>query len=88
MSTRALKQKPFYSTPFGEAYLGDSLQVLPTIPDSSINLIFTSPPYALHFKKEYGNVSQGQYVSWFLQFAREFHRLLRDDGSLVIDIGG
>ena len=88
MTTRASMPKPFYSTPLGQAYLGDSLQILPTIPASSINLIFTSPPYALHFKKEYGNVAQGKYVAWFLQFAREFHRVLKDDGSLVIDIGG
>lgn len=79
---------PLYATPLGKAYLADSLRFLPTLADSSINLIVTSPPYALHFKKEYGNVEQGQYVQWFLPFAREFHRLLKDDGSLVIDIGG
>jgi DNA modification methylase len=79
---------PLYSTPLGRAYLGDSLQLLPAFPDASVNLIVTSPPYALHFKKEYGNVDQGRYVQWFLPFARQFHRLLKDDGSLVLDIGG
>ncbi|MBS0153384.1 MAG: hypothetical protein JSS38_02215 [Nitrospira sp.] len=58
------------------------------LPSDSVNLIVTSPPYALHFKKEYGNKSQTEYVNWFMDFAREFHRLLRPDGSLVIDIGG
>jgi hypothetical protein len=80
--------EPFYTTPLGRAYLGDSLEVLPAFPDGSVNLIVTSPPYALHFKKEYGNVEQGWYVNWFLPFARQFHRLLSDDGSLVLDIGG
>ena len=57
------------------------------MPDSSVNLIFTSPPYA-RFKKEYGNVNQSDYVAWFLRFARHYHRLLKDDGSFVLDIGG
>ena len=51
MTTSATELKPFYSTPLGRAYLADSLQILPTFADGSINLIFTSPPYALHFKK-------------------------------------
>lgn len=79
---------PLYTTAFGSAYLGDSLDLLPSLEGASVNLIVTSPPYALHFKKEYGNVAQDRYVSWFLPFAHEFHRLLKDDGSLVIDIGG
>jgi site-specific DNA-methyltransferase (cytosine-N4-specific) len=80
--------EPFYTTSLGRAFLGDSLQLLPALADASVNLIVTSPPYALHFKKEYGNATQGDYVTWFLPFARQFHRLLKEDGSLVIDIGG
>ena len=53
-----------------------------------VNLVMTSPPYALHFKKEYGNADQADYVEWFLPFAAEIHRILADDGSLVLDIGG
>lgn len=79
---------PYYETAFGGAYLGDSLELLRTLPDSSVNLVFTSPPYALHFKKEYGNVSKSDYVEWFLNFAREIHRVLTDDGSFVLNIGG
>ncbi len=48
----------------------------------------TSPPYALHFKKEYGNAPQDQYLDWFRPFAEGIRRVLRDDGSFVIDIGG
>lgn len=80
--------KPLYETPRGRAYLGDSLPFMATLEAASVNLVFTSPPYALHFKKEYGNAEQRDYVNWFLPFAREVHRLLRDDGSFVIDIGG
>ncbi|MBI5855988.1 MAG: site-specific DNA-methyltransferase [Nitrospirae bacterium] len=79
---------PLYSTKGGHAYLGDSLSIMRKLPPESVNLILTSPPYALHFKKEYGNKSQAEYVPWFMEFAKEFHRLLKADGSLVIDLGG
>lgn len=82
------KLAPFYSTSLGCAYLGGCLEILSDVPDASVNLIVTSPPYALHFKKEYGNVDQRRYVEWFFPYARQFNRVLRDDGSLVIDIGG
>ncbi|QJD91258.1 site-specific DNA-methyltransferase [Duganella dendranthematis] len=79
---------PFYRTSAGAAYLGDSLETLRALPDNSVNLVFTSPPYALHFKKEYGNASKADYVEWFLPFAREIMRVLADDGSFVLNIGG
>ena len=79
---------PFYETEFGAAYLADSREVLRLLPDSSVNLVFTSPPYALHFKKEYGNVHKDEYVEWFLTFARDIFRVLKDDGSFVLNIGG
>jgi len=79
---------PHYETQNGAAYLSGAEKVVSELADSSLNLIFTSPPYALHFKKEYGNVHKDEYVAWFLKFAREFHRVLRDDGSFVLNIGG
>jgi site-specific DNA-methyltransferase (cytosine-N4-specific) len=50
--------------------------------------VITSPPYGLHFKKEYGNVDQDKYVEWFLPFAKEIKRVLKPDGSFVLNIGG
>lgn len=79
---------PFYTTPLGAAYAGDSRELMAKIPDSSINLVFTSPPYALHFKKEYGNVDKSEYVEWFLDFAAQIKRILTDDGSFVLNVGG
>ena len=79
---------PFYKTKQGAAYLGDSLELLKSIPDKSINLILTSPPFALTRKKEYGNKSAEEYVEWFLKFAKDFKRILTDNGSLVVDLGG
>jgi site-specific DNA-methyltransferase (cytosine-N4-specific) len=80
--------EPYYQTVAGAAYLGDSREILGALPDACVNLVFTSPPYALHFKKEYGNVSKADYVAWFLPFAREIRRVLVDDGSFVLNIGG
>jgi len=80
--------KPYFRTALGSAYCGKAEDLLPRLPDESINLIFTSPPYALHFKKDYGNVDQDEYVDWFLGFAAEFRRVLKPDGSLVINLGG
>jgi len=79
---------PYYTTASGAAYLQDARQVLARIPDGSVNLVLTSPPYALHFKKEYGNVDKDDYIAWFLTFARDILRVLADDGSFVLNIGG
>lgn len=78
----------YYKTEYGAAYLGDAIDFLRLIPDSQIDLIMTSPPFALQRKKEYGNPSPEEYVKWFLPFANEFWRILKDEGSLVIHIGG
>ncbi len=79
---------PAYTTRLGAAYQGDSLALLSLLPDSSINLVITSPPFALQREKEYGNLNQGDYVAWLEQFARMIRQKLRHDGSFVLDLGG
>jgi site-specific DNA-methyltransferase (cytosine-N4-specific) len=81
-------RSPYFSTELGAAYLGDAASLLADLPTGTTNLVITSPPYALHFQKEYGNVQKSKYVQWFLPFAREVWRILRDDGSFVLNIGG
>jgi hypothetical protein len=78
----------YYETEHGAAYLGDAKELLKFIPDGQINLIMTSPPFALQRKKAYGNVPPEDYVAWFMPFAEQFWRILADDGSLVIHLGG
>jgi len=56
--------------------------------ERSVDLIMTSPPFGLVRKKDYGNEDADLYCDWFRDFAEGFHRVLKDDGSLVIDIGG
>ncbi len=80
---------PYYETHYGAAYLGDAREILSDQSlEGTVDLIMTSPPFALRRKKEYGNVDAAEYVAWFLEFARIFHRILKPKGSLVIDIGG
>jgi DNA modification methylase len=79
---------PLYVSEHGAAFAGDSRQLLRNIPENSVKLVITSPPYALHFKKEYGNVDKEKYVEWFLPFADHIKRILTDDGSFVLNIGG
>ncbi len=81
-------KKAYYRTKHGGAYLGDSLEIMRKIPDESIDLVLTSPPFALQKKKEYGNVPADDYVAWFLPFAIEMKRIIKKKGSIVIDLGG
>ncbi|MCL1469159.1 DNA methyltransferase [Argonema antarcticum] len=83
-----ISRQPYYRTQLGSAYLGNSLELMAELPDESVDLICTSPPFALVRKKEYGNVDAHKYVEWFKAFAREFYRIIKREGSLVIDIGG
>lgn len=87
-SLRNIEEGLAYRTGFGSAYVGDALELLREVPTASVQAIVTSPPFALRRAKRYGNPPQDAYVAWFLRFAREFKRVLKDDGSLVIDIGG
>ncbi|MEP7318299.1 MAG: site-specific DNA-methyltransferase [Panacibacter sp.] len=83
-----LQTIPSYYTSFGAAYIGDSLNLLREVPDNSLNLVITSPPFALLREKEYGNKSQDEYLSWLTQFARLVFSKLKDNGSFVMDVGG
>lgn len=83
-----MKTPPAYFTSHGATYIGDSRELLAELPDSSVNLVMTSPPFALQRQKEYGNLDQHEYIDWFLDFGRLVHQKLTDDGSFVVDFGG
>ncbi|HNP95309.1 MAG TPA: site-specific DNA-methyltransferase [Cyclobacteriaceae bacterium] len=79
----------FHTTKYGKIYNGDSLDYLfYKAKPKSVNLIVTSPPFGLTRQKSYGNEDADQYCKWFRPFAEGFRRVLEEDGSLVIDIGG
>jgi DNA modification methylase len=78
-----------YRTDSGCAWLGDAIETIQEhCEDESVDLIMTSPPFALQRPKEYGNETQENYVAWFSPFADEFWRVLKPSGSLVLDLGG
>ena len=72
--------------PIDSIVCGDCLTILRTIPDKSVDFIFTSPPYADNRKKTYKGIPTHKYVDWFLPISLELHRVLKNDGSFVLNI--
>jgi DNA modification methylase len=79
---------PVYSTRKGACYLGDSLELLRLLPEDCVDLVVTSPPFALLRQKAYGNKDQSDYVDWLCAFGAQVRRVLRETGSFVLDLGG
>lgn len=77
-----------YTTRLGTQLCGDSLEVLAGLEPDSVDLVMTSPPFALLRKKEYGNEEQWEYVQWLSRFGRAAFRVLKPTGSFVLDLGG
>lgn len=69
-----------------DVILGDSLDVLKKLPDNSVDLIVTSPPYADQRKSTYGGISPDKYVEWFMPIADELLRVLHPKGTFVLNI--
>ncbi|NOX63204.1 MAG: site-specific DNA-methyltransferase [Chloroflexi bacterium] len=65
---------------------GDCETVLKDLPDNSVDLIFTSPPYADQRKQTYGGVKPDEYVDWFLPKAEQFLRVLKPTGTFILNI--
>ncbi len=66
--------------------LGDCREVLKTLPDDSIDLVVTSPPYADRRKHTYGGVAPDDYVAWFLPISAEIKRVLKPTGTFILNI--
>ncbi len=67
-------------------YLGDCRQELKKIPDNSVDLIFTSPPYADQRRNTYGGIHPDDYVEWFLPISKELLRILKPTGTFALNI--
>ena len=78
----------YYHTEIGAMHLGDSSRLLADAGPDTVDLIVTSPPFALLRQKDYGNPSSDAYLDWFRPFAEQFWRVLKPEGSLVLDFGG
>jgi DNA modification methylase len=77
-----------FSKSNGYAVCKDSLVYLKKLEDNSIDLIITSPPFALTREKAYGNKKGEEYMDWLKEFGEVFYQKLKPEGSLVIDFGG
>jgi site-specific DNA-methyltransferase (adenine-specific)/site-specific DNA-methyltransferase (cytosine-N4-specific) len=66
--------------------LGDSKKILKEYPDNFVDLIVTSPPYADRRKNTYGGISPDKYVEWFLPISKELLRVLKPDGTFILNI--
>ena len=76
---------PGYS-PWDKIYKGDCLRVLQKFPSGCIDLIVTSPPYADNRKTTYGGIPVKRYVEWFLPISEQLRRVLKPDGSFILNI--
>lgn len=65
---------------------GDAQEALKALPDASVDLIVTSPPYADQRAATYGGVKADNYVEWFMPIAAELKRVLKPEGSFILNI--
>ncbi len=68
-------------------YLGDSLNLMGGLQDNQVDLHIHSPPYAK--LKDYGvckGIHPNDYVGWYLPFAYEIHRTLKNEGVFILNI--
>lgn len=69
-----------------ELHLGDCRDILASLPENSVDLVFTSPPYADQRKNTYGGIHVEEYVAWFLPISAQLLRVLKPSGTFVLNI--
>ena len=86
----SMLEAPALSLPSAEQPLavfeGDAAELLRALPAESVNLVITSPPYADQRRATYGGVHPDDYVDWFMPFADGIQRVLRPDGTFILNI--
>lgn len=65
---------------------GNCLDRLREIPDHSVNLVVTSPPYATRRQKTYGGTDPEHYIEWFLPISADIRRVLKPNGTFILNI--
>jgi len=80
------RNSPEFALELDRIIQGDCLDIIKAFPDGCVDLIVTSPPYADNRKKSYQGVPIEQYVEWFLPISEQLKRILKPEGSFVLDI--
>lgn len=75
-----------YKNTKADFYLADCLDVLKGLPDNSVDLIITSPPYSDQRKGSYGGIHPDKYVGWFLPKSKELLRVIKPTGTFILNI--
>ncbi len=69
-----------------QIFCGDACRLLSRLPAQSVDLIFTSPPYANQRRKQYPSTPPDQYVDWFIPIAAQLQRVLKPTGTFILNI--
>jgi len=83
--------KKSFSTKYGNAYNSSIEDFLDSKEGKALHgkvqLIFTSPPFPLVVPKKYGNKIGEDYLNWMAELSPKLTKLLKPNGSMVIEIG-
>lgn len=82
LNPTAIEQQKWHNS----IVFGDCLEILQLMPPNKVDLVVTSPPYADSRKTTYGGIHPDKYVEWFLPIAQELKRVLKDDGTFILNI--
>ena len=77
---------PAYNRNNAQLYVGDCADVMAALPAESVDAIVTSPPYAMQRKSTYGGIPEAEYPAWTVRWMNEARRILKPDGSVIINI--
>src|SRR5690625_3154875 len=77
---------PAYDRNGAQLYVGDCVEVMAALPAESVDAIVTSPPYAMQRKATYGGIPEAEYPQWTVRWMNEARRILKPDGSVIINI--
>ncbi len=89
MKKKILRSSDLFSnlTPSEAVFINDDcIEALKTLPDNSVDLVFTSPPYADQRNHTYGGIKPDKYVEWFLPVSKELFRVIKPTGTFVLNI--
>lgn len=56
------------------------------LPENSVDLVVTSPPYAMQRKDTYGGIEESAYPEWMESIGKEVNRVLKPTGNFVLNI--